>query len=196
MPAALPASGQASLHRRRRPRARPPNRPSRAGCQRHQRMADGVLQVDEIGFQVAPVLQQKPYSVAVLRLAMRLAEPARSHQMCDAQRIRCVGLVALHRPQRARVHRLQAGGRQGEFLVPNAARAIAIPPRGRTPKSPEEQHSRATEDNALTSLTARSGTVAFKRSEPLVRSRYRSSKATRERASFWMYDSRGCHLDG
>lgn len=53
-----------------------------------------VLQVEELGLQIAPVRQQKLRSVAAFRLDVSLAEPAGAHDMGDAERIAFVRVVA------------------------------------------------------------------------------------------------------
>ena len=64
-------------------------------AERLERVPDGVFQIEELALQIAPLTQQQAYPVAGLRLHMRLAEPARPHDVRDPQRIRRVGLVTL-----------------------------------------------------------------------------------------------------
>lgn len=47
---------------------------------------DGVFQIEEFDFQIAPVCQQKQRSVAARRLDVRCPEPAGARQMSDAER--------------------------------------------------------------------------------------------------------------
>lgn len=52
-----------------------------ADGERVQRMTFGILQVKELGLQIAPLRQQKLRPVAAFPLDVGLTEPAGSHQM-------------------------------------------------------------------------------------------------------------------
>ena len=83
-------------------------------AERFERVANGVFEVQELAFQIAPLRQQQPHPVAALRLDMRLAEPAGAHQMGNTKRIRRASLVALGAHRSADVPRLQAHSRNAE----------------------------------------------------------------------------------
>jgi hypothetical protein len=100
---------------------------AQADAERLQRVADGVLQVEELGLEVAPVRQEKLRPVAAFRLDVSLAEPARAHQMGNAERIGLVGLVALRGTSGAHMHRLQADRRQADLLSSGCSQGDSDP---------------------------------------------------------------------
>lgn len=104
---------------------------AQADAERVQRMANGVLQIEELGLQIAATRQQKLRPIAALRLDIGLAEPAGTHDMGDAECICFVGFVALPRQRGAHVLRLQADDRQIEFLEFWMQPGTVIRPHGR-----------------------------------------------------------------
>lgn len=78
-------------------------------------MVDGVLDIQELALEVAPVRQKQARPVAALRPDVGVPEPAGTHDVRDTECIGCIGLVALRRHGRAHVLRLQADHRKPEL---------------------------------------------------------------------------------
>jgi hypothetical protein len=81
-----------------------------------QRVANGVLKVEELALEVATMGQKKLQPIRPLGLHIRLAEPAGAHQMRQAKRVGGVGLVALGRHRGAHLAGLETHHRNAERL--------------------------------------------------------------------------------
>ena len=79
-----------------------------------ERVADRVLDVEEFAFEIATLRQQKPHAIARLALDESGLEPARAHNMSDAERVCRVRFVALRRHRRVYTARFQTHRRQPE----------------------------------------------------------------------------------
>ena len=104
-------------------------------AERFQRMTDSIFEIEELALQVAPLDQQQPHPVAGLRLDMRSSEPARAHDVREAEGVGRVGLVALGRHRGAHVAGLQAHDRNALFLEPRVQRRCKCA--GLMPDTPE-----------------------------------------------------------
>ena len=75
-----------------------------------------VLDVEKLAFEIAPLGQKKAHPVTGSLLMNGPGEPARAHDMGDAECIGGIGLVALRRHRRAHMTRFQAHRRNAERL--------------------------------------------------------------------------------